>query len=137
MSFYRESLLRLGTIAFGENSEGRLGDFGKRDLIRRISAGFRQMGVFLVDSSGWSNRAARQTIREAGRDLDDSLHELGTCVYSAYFRGEIDNPVIEEECKIFAPTPSRADWLQAMGFTPIMIEAEEPASLQLESIQAA
>jgi hypothetical protein len=132
MNVYENSLLRLGEVTFGENAEGRLGDFGKRDLISHIAAGFRQIGVFLAETSGWNQRAAMRKIREIGRDLDDSLYQLGTTVYSAYFRGEIDNPTIQEECRVFSPTPSRSEWLREMGFTPICIDPE-PEDVSYES----
>ena len=125
MNVYENSLVRLGELTFGENAEGRLGDFGKCDLIRQISGGFRQIGVFLAETSGWNQRAAKRKIREVGRSLDDSLYQLGTTVYSAYFRGEIDNPTLCEECKVFSPSPSRAEWLRGMGFTPIWIDSDE------------
>lgn len=125
MNVYEDSLVRLGELTFGENAEGRLGDFGKRDLIRHIAAGFRQIGVFLAETSGWNQRVAKRKIREVGKDLDDSLYELGTTVYSAYFRGEIDNPMVCEECKVFSRSPSRAEWLQDMGFVPIWIDSDE------------
>ncbi len=139
MNLYTDSLMRLGKLTFGENAEGRSGDFGRSELMRRIAGGFRQIGVFLAETSGWSNREASRNIREIGQSLDDCLYELGTAVYSAYFRGEIDNPTIHAECRVFSPTPSRSEWLQAMGFTPIIVNTEEAeeASSPLESIQAA
>ncbi len=135
MNLYTDALMKLGKLTFGANAEGRVGDFGKRDLMRKIAAGFKQIGVFVVDTSGWSGRAARRSIREIGEDLDNCLYELGATVYSAYFRGELDDPVLEAECRMLAPR-SRSEWVAAMGFTPIEIEGE-PASRKLETTQAA
>ncbi len=138
MNVYTDELMRLGKLTFGENAEGRASDFGKRELFRRIAAGFRQIGVFFTETSGWNHRTARKNLREIGESLDDSLYELGTTVYSAYFKGEIDNPTLEAECRIFSPTPTRSEWLTAMGFTPIIIEEEaEEKSVLEESFQAA